>query len=114
MSTNYGNQVTGGTFHGPAAVGDNATINTFATSAQDEPVRLARELRALIDANAAALDHPERVRRDADDLTEELSRPAGEQDRDRLSDTLKRLAARVTSVTALVEAVTKLRELIFG
>ncbi len=111
---NHGNQITGGTFTGNIAVGDNATINVVGAAPATEPARLARELRALVDANAGALDQPDRARRDAAEIADELARPEPEQDRDRLADTLNRLAGRVTSVAALVEAVEALRKLLFG
>ncbi|MFC7648685.1 hypothetical protein ACFQX6_55750 [Streptosporangium lutulentum] len=63
--TNYGNQITGGTFSGATTVGDNATVNYSAGDGgegggADEAVSLARELRALVERHAASLEKPGR------------------------------------------------------
>ncbi|MDP9849797.1 hypothetical protein [Streptosporangium lutulentum] len=117
--TNYGNQITGGTFSGATTVGDNATVNYSAGDGgegggADEAVSLARELRALVERHAASLEKPGPAIRDAAEVADELALPAEEQDRDRLSDTLARLAARVGSVGALAEATKRLTDLLFA
>lgn len=115
--TNFGNQITGGTFSGITTVGDHAQVTHSttgeATEGEATAVALATELRALIEQHAASLDQPERARRDAAEVAEELGLPGEEQDRDRLSDTIKRLAARVASIGVLAEATRKLTDLIF-
>lgn len=110
--TNYGNQIEGGTFNGPTAIGTNATINYAAGGEGNATGRLARDLQTLIEQHAGSLEKPELARRDAEEVAEELARPADEQDSDRLSDTIKRLAGRVASVSALAEATKRLAELI--
>src|SRR4051812_18057101 len=98
MTTNSGNQITGGTFSGITTVGDNATIH-HSTGVESDTgataVRAARELQPLIERHAASLEKPELAKRDAAEVAEDLARPSEEQDRDRLSDTIKRLAGRV-------------------
>ena len=114
MTTNSGNQISGGTFSGITTVGDNATINhSTGVEGDTTAARAAQELQAHIDRHASSLERPELAKRDAMEGTEELSRPAGEQDRDRLSDTIKRLTGRVASVGVLAEAAKKLTNLIF-
>jgi hypothetical protein len=113
--TNSGNQITGGTFSGFTTVGDNTTINhsVGGDDSGNTTARLARDLQTLIEQHAASLEKPELARRDAAEIAEELALPTEEQDRDRLSDTLARLAGRVESVSVIAEAARKLTELLF-
>jgi lactam utilization protein B len=90
-----------------------ATVN-YSADGVDATARLAHDLRALIDQHAASLERPELARRDAAEVAEELASPVEEQDRDRLSETLKHLAGRVGSVSVLAEATKKLTDLLFS
>lgn len=85
-----------------------------AGSAESEIRRLVAQIQQLSARHAEQLDKPEQVKRDAADLAEEMKRPGEDRDKDRIKDTLTRLATRVSSVSVLTDSVKKLWGLLFG
>ncbi|MDQ3406428.1 MAG: hypothetical protein M3548_24045 [Actinomycetota bacterium] len=69
----------GGDFDGNAVAGDNNVVNsTVGSDQRTELVALLKELRRLLEANAAAIPAYDLVAHDVDALTGESGKPAAE------------------------------------
>ncbi|GIH77558.1 DUF5955 family protein [Planobispora longispora] len=113
--SNSGFQITGGVFNGPMAAGTGArAVQNIGADSGGVDVDRAAELltlvRELAQRHADELGDPRPVLRDADGIETELQQE--EPDREYLSDSLGRIARRVTSVAAIAEAVAALTNLI--
>jgi hypothetical protein len=103
--------------------GQNITIQSkeskqysgeFPQVSDSDILALAIRIQKLAVAHSGCLEHPEQVERDAKDLVAELEQPEQHRDKDRIRDTMKRLAKRVSAASALAEAVSKLWSMLFG
>lgn len=109
---NHGIVISGGTVSGQVV---NRSSGTFTqgtpapadTATADLLARLA-ELEQLLDTHRDQVDAYPGAQRDVVDLREEVART--DKDADRIGDTLRRLTARVGSVTVLATAAEKLAE----
>jgi hypothetical protein len=103
-----------GTNTGVFAVGDHAQATQVSPGAGTEEVlaRLDLALRQLTAAAAAQLDGPraEQVGDDAERVAEEVRRKR--PDRDRITQLIGRITARVGSVAVLLEVVERVKNLI--
>jgi hypothetical protein len=107
-----------GTFTGSQFGGDRSkfTQNSTTTSDADTAARLQElrslitELLALIAAHADEIDHPERARRDAEEIMIEVARPAGTRDGGRVAHAFERLGARLGPIAGFTESIGKIAE----
>jgi CHASE3 domain sensor protein len=88
---------------GQVASGERVTQTQHITAADPQLTAAFVRLEGLLDEHAAELAEPDKARRDLADVRAEAAEPA--PDRDRISDSLKRLARRVAAVGGLAEAV---------
>jgi hypothetical protein len=113
MGTEYGGiHVNGGHVSGPIAFGAHAsaTVNNIGSPAVPEgAAALLDRLERLIGEHAGSIQEPGKASRDLADVRGELRE--AEPDSGRITDALKRIAARAAEVTAIVELATKIREL---
>ncbi|NUT39142.1 MAG: hypothetical protein HOV86_04065 [Thermoactinospora sp.] len=103
----------GGEVNGPIAVGPHARASV--THAGNSPERaeiaaLLDRLERLLAEHAGQVEEPERAARDAGDVRQELAE--ADPDRSRVLDALRRLSVRAGEVTAIVEVVDRIRELL--
>lgn len=113
MSTEYGGvHVEGGTLSGAVAFGTHAraTVNNTGSGLPPQTTVLLDQLDQLIAEHAEAIDQPANVARDAADVRAELA--SAEPDRSRVADALTRISTRAAGVTAIVELVTAISELL--
>jgi hypothetical protein len=96
------------TVSGQVASGDKVTQTQHVTYADPQLNDALDRLEQLLDRHAADLAEPDKARRDLADVRAEVAEP--EPDKDRISDSVKRLTARVASVGALAEAVRQIAE----
>jgi hypothetical protein len=110
---NHGLHISGSNLYGPVAQGDHASATQYGSGASgggEALPTMLQELRQLIATHAASIDNPGNAGRDLDEIEAEIARD--EPDRERLVDTLARLARRVATVTTVATAVTRVGELI--
>jgi hypothetical protein len=100
------------TVSGQVASGEHVTQTQHVATADPRIVAAFDRVEALLDKYAADLAEPDKARRDLADARAEAGEPA--PDRDRISDSLKRLARRVATVGVLTEAVQILAEVLLG
>jgi D-arabinose 1-dehydrogenase-like Zn-dependent alcohol dehydrogenase len=109
-----GTYVSVGTNTGAFAVGDRASVTQVnqGTGADDRLARLEQALRDLSTAAAAELEgaQAEEVCEDAGRVAEEIRRR--QPDRDRISQLLTRIGARVGSAAVLLEAAGRVKDLV--
>ncbi|GAA4069604.1 hypothetical protein GCM10022248_42430 [Nonomuraea soli] len=103
----------GGVVSGPVAVGPHAvaSVTTIGSAQGTELAALLDRLEQLLTEHAEQVDEPERARRDAQDVRQELAE--ADPDRSRILDALRRLSVRAGEVTTIVEVVNQIRDL-FG
>lgn len=108
----------GGNSYGPNAVGRGAravqrdvTIRAGDAAADDDRLLAAiAELRRLLDQHRAEIPEANRVERDIRSLEEEIGEP--DRDKERLRDTVKRIAARVVLAAPVISAVNDVSQLV--
>jgi hypothetical protein len=107
--TNEGGIYVGGSLTGIASVGDHSVTVQISGSGPESSVTA---IRALIAQHRGSLDGAEFAERDLEEIEHELTRK--ERDKDRLRDTLKRLAGRVAPVAEIATAVAALTNAILS
>lgn len=105
-------QISGNVISGPFAVGSHAQANQWNLPSAELAQRLQRAIQDLRTGAATSLpaDQLEQVNADTAELTQEITSPR--PNRDRISQLLGRLTARVGSVAALLEVVDRVKDLI--
>ena len=107
----------GGNSYGANAVGRGAnavqrdvTISTGGAADDDRLSAAIAELSRLLAEHRAEIPAADRVERDVRSLAEESREP--NPDKERLRDTVKRIAARVVLAAPVISAVNDVRELV--
>lgn len=83
------------------------------TAAGADPQRigpLIDELLRLVAEHSGSVDHPERARRDAEEILNEVARPEEERDSGRIADAFRRLRARLEPIAAFAQTLGGLAE----
>ena len=104
----------GGNSYGPNAVGRGARArqeNVVIGKSDDDPLAGAlNALRALIEQHRDQIPEVARVEKDVDDIDREAR--GKDPDKERLRDTLKRIAGRVVMVAPVLSAVNDVWEVV--
>jgi hypothetical protein len=97
---------------GQVASGEHVTQTQHIAAADPQLTAAFDRLERLLDEHAAELAEPDKARRDLADIRAEAAEPA--PDRDRISDSLNRLAHRVAAVGGLAGIVKLLMDQLLG
>ena len=99
---------------GPVASGERVTQTQYIAAPDPRLAETFDRLERLLEEHAAELAEPDKARRDLADVRAEAAEPAPDRDRDRISDSLNRLAHRVAAVGGLAGIVQLLTDQLLG